>query len=65
MYHQGRIFRGAGEGLQPPYSWCNNGDMGRMREKKRWRKEEKWREKRKKKRSAPLDHIMHPPLCTI
>jgi hypothetical protein len=24
-----------------PYSWYNNGDMGRVREKKRWRKEEK------------------------
>jgi len=40
----GADLRGAG-GLQPPYSWCINENMGRMREKKRWRKEEKWRER--------------------
>jgi len=43
-------------GSSPPYSWCINGNMGRVREKKRWRKEEKWRE-RKKKRPA-LSSIM-------
>jgi len=35
---QGWIYRGA---LKPPYSWCINENMGRVREKKRWRKEEK------------------------
>jgi hypothetical protein len=37
----GADLQGGLEGLQPPYSWCNNGGMGRVREKKRWRKEEK------------------------
>jgi len=41
-------------GLQPPYNWCINGNMGRVREKKRWRKEEKGRERERKKRLAPL-----------
>jgi len=39
-------------GLQPPLSWWINGNMGRVREKKRWRKEEKWRERERKKRLA-------------
>jgi hypothetical protein len=30
-----------GWGLLPPYCWCINGNMGRVREKKRWKKEEK------------------------
>jgi hypothetical protein len=38
------------------------GGVGRVRKKKRWRKEEKWREKRKKKRSASLNRVLHPPL---
>ena len=50
-------------GLQPPLSWCINGNMGRVREKKRWRKEEKWREReRKKKRPDPFNLVLHPPL---
>ena len=35
---QGRIHRG---GVQRPPYWCINGNMGRVREKKRWKKEEK------------------------
>jgi hypothetical protein len=35
-------------GLQPPYSWCSNGDTGRVREKKRWRKEDNEEKERKK-----------------
>ena len=30
-----------GLGAPPPYCWCINGNMGRVREKKRWKKEEK------------------------
>ena len=51
-------------GSSPPYSWCINGNMGRVKEKKRWRKEEKWRE-RKKKRPTPFNHVLHPSLDTI
>jgi hypothetical protein len=32
-------------GADPKGGWCINGNMGRVREKKRWRKEEKWRER--------------------
>ena len=32
---------GAGGGSSPPYCWCINGNMGRVREKERWKKEEK------------------------
>jgi len=28
-----------GWGARAPYSWCINRNMGRVREKKRWRKE--------------------------
>jgi hypothetical protein len=41
-------------GLQPPLQLVHNGNMGRVREKKRWRKEEKWREREKNKRPGPL-----------
>jgi len=51
-HRQGQIQRGLG-GLQPPYCWCINGNMGRVREKKRWKKEEKIERWWKKKRSAP------------
>jgi len=44
---------GSKGGLQPPYCWCINGNMGRVREKKRWKKEEKMERWWKKKRSAP------------
>jgi hypothetical protein len=40
-------------GLQPPYSWCINGNMGWVREKKRWRKEEKWREREEEEETSP------------
>jgi len=60
---QGRILRGAG-GLQPPYNWCINENMMRVREKKRWRKKEKIERERKKKRPAPFNHVLHPPLAS-
>jgi hypothetical protein len=41
-------------GLQPCYSWCINGNTGRVREKKRWRKEEKWREREEEEETSPL-----------
>ena len=53
-YKQGRIYRGGWGGSSPPYSWCINGNMGRVREKKRWRKEEKWRERGRRRDQHPL-----------
>jgi len=38
---RGESTGGAGGLQHPPYSWCINGNMRRVREKKRWRKEEK------------------------
>jgi hypothetical protein len=32
----------------------HNGNMGRVREKKRWRKEEKWREREEEEETSPL-----------
>ena len=45
---------GSTGGLQPPYSWCINENIERMREKKRWRKEEKWRKKEEEEKTSPL-----------
>jgi hypothetical protein len=50
---QGRIYRGLG-GSSTPYSWCINRNMGRVREKKRWRKEEKWRERGRRRDQPPV-----------
>jgi len=36
-----------------PYSWCINGNMGRVREKKRWRKEKKIERGRRKDQPRP------------
>jgi hypothetical protein len=32
----------------------HNGNMGRVREKQRWRKEEKWREREEEEETSPL-----------
>jgi hypothetical protein len=50
-------FRGGstgGWGAPAPYSWCIDGNMDRVREKKRWMKEEKWREREKEEETSPL-----------
>ena len=41
VYASGRRIQGGAGGLRPPYCWCIIGNMGRVREKKRWKKEEK------------------------
>jgi hypothetical protein len=35
----------------------HNGNMGRVREKKRWRKEEKWREREEEKETSPPEPL--------
>jgi len=43
-----------GWGLVPPYSWCINGNMGRVGEKKSWRNEKMERDEEKETNSSSI-----------